>query len=34
VAQGKLGEEEAIADPLAPDRAAGSVAFREAEVGA
>jgi radical SAM-linked protein len=34
LAQGELGEEGVIADPLAPDRAAGSAASREAEVGA
>lgn len=34
LAQGELGEEGVIADPLAPDRAAGSVTSREAEVGA
>lgn len=33
-AQGELGEEGVITDPLAPDRAAGSVTSREAEVGA
>jgi radical SAM-linked protein len=34
LAQGELGEEGVIIDPLAPDRAAGSVTSREAEVGA
>jgi radical SAM-linked protein len=34
LAQGELGEEGEIVDPLAPDRAAGSMTSREAEVGA
>jgi radical SAM-linked protein len=34
LAQGELGEEGVIVDPLAPDRAAGSMTSREAEVGA
>jgi radical SAM-linked protein len=34
LAQGELGEEGVIADPLAPDRAAGSATSRGAEVGA
>ena len=34
LAQGELGEDGVIVDPLAPDRAAGSTTAREAEVGA